>query len=276
MLAAEERDVRVGGLRLRVRTWGARERPTVVLLHGGSAHSHWWDFVAPALADRFHLVAPDLRGHGDSDHAQPAAYALDDYAGDVAALAAALRLDRFALVGHSLGAFIAVRLAERNPAAVRRLVLVDGRPRSGFGRAALVTRLQHLPHPEFTDGEDAVRRFRLLPSGTSARPEVLRHVALAGLRPCPNGSFTLKFDRTAFAQYGGLDVSHGIASLSCSTLFVRGGESTFVTAATMEDMAAQCPHGETAEIAGAHHHVMLDRPEALAACLGEFLQRSLT
>jgi pimeloyl-ACP methyl ester carboxylesterase len=276
MIAAEERDVLVDGLRLRVLAWGAPRLPPVVLLHGGSAHAHWWDFVAARLADRYRLLAPHLRGHGDSAHARPAAYAIDDYVRDLEGLAAALGLDRFALVGHSLGAFVALRHAERNPAAVRRLVLVDGRPRSGTGRrAGLVNRLQFFPHPTFADEEEAIRRFRLLPSATAARAEVLRHVALAGLRRRRDGTLTLKFDRAAFAHYRGIDVSSALASVRCPTLLVRGAESVFVDAPTLAHMAALCPHAETAEIASAHHHVLLDRPEALADRLAAFLEQSL-
>lgn len=273
---AEDHIVHANGLRLHVRVWRAPARPAVVLLHGGSAHARWWDFVADRLAGRYHLVAPDLRGHGDSEHARPPAYAVDDYVRDLEGIAAALALDRFALVAHSLGAFVGLRFTERNPRSVRSLVVVDGRPRSGTGRrAGLVNRLQFLPHPRFADVEEAVRRFRLLPSATGARPEVLRHVAVAGLRRLPDGAFTLKFDRAAFGAYGGIDVSAALAGLRCPTLLVRGGESTFVDAATLGHMTALCPHAEATEIAGAHHHVMLDRPEALGDRIGDFLDRSL-
>ena len=57
--------------------------PAVVLLHGGSAHARWWDHFAAAIGDAYHVVALDLRGHGDSEHADPPAYRIDDYAGDV-------------------------------------------------------------------------------------------------------------------------------------------------------------------------------------------------
>jgi pimeloyl-ACP methyl ester carboxylesterase len=271
-----ERRIRANGLRLRVVTWGAAHHPRVVLVHGGSAHARWWDFVAEALADRYHLIAPDLRGHGDSEHADPPRYGIEEYVHDLEALVTALDLGPVALVGHSLGAFIALRFTECHPELVRCLVTVDGRPWSGRGRrTALLTRLQHLPHPRFTDVDDAVRRFRLLPSATSAPPEVLRHVVLTGLRPLPDGGLTFKFDRATFGHYGQLDLSSAIAGLRCPALFVRGSDSAFVDAAALARMAALYPAAETVEIEGAHHHIMLDRPAALAATLNTFLSTHL-
>jgi pimeloyl-ACP methyl ester carboxylesterase len=133
--------------------------------------------------------------------------------------------------------------------------------------------LSFLPHPVFADREEAVRRFRLLPRGTSARAEVLRHMALAGLRPLPDGRFTLKFDRAAFARRRPLDLVPALAAVRCPTLLVRGGESAFLDAATAAEMAALCPHAEIATIDGAHHHVILDRPEAFTERLLTFLAR---
>jgi len=271
-MSPHEQTVRVNGLRLHVVTWGARARPPVVLLHGGSAHARWWDFVAERLAERYHLIAPDLRGHGDSEHADPPRYGIEEYVHDLEALVRALGVGPFGLVGHSLGSFVALRFTERHPRTVRCLVTVDGRPRSSRGRrASLLTRLQHLPHPRFNDLEDAVRRFRLLPSATSASRDVLRHVVASGIRALPDGGLTFKFDRATFAHYEGLDLTDAIAGLRCPALFIRGSESSFVDADLLACMAALSPGADTAEIAGAHHHIMLDRPAALAATLNTFL-----
>jgi pimeloyl-ACP methyl ester carboxylesterase len=275
-MPADEQIVRVNGLRLHVVTWGARTRPPVVLLHGGSAHARWWDFVAERLAGHYHLIAPDLRGHGDSEHARPPRYGIEEYVHDLEALVRTLDVGAFGLVGHSLGSFVALRFTERHLRSVRCLVTVDGRPRSSRGRrASLLTRLQHLPHPRFTDLEDAVRRFRLLPSATSASPDVLRHIVETGIRTLSDGGLTFKFDRATFAHYEGLDLSEAIAGLRCPALFIRGSESSFVDAGALARMAALAPAAQTAEIAGAHHHIMLDRPAALAATLNTFLASHL-
>jgi len=267
--------LRVGALDLHYLTWGPEDRPTVVLLHGASAHAHWWDYVAPALAERYRVLAPDLRGHGESDHARPPAYAIDDYVHDLEALTSVLAPSRFALVGHSLGGVIALRYTERLAARVATLAIIDSRARTGSGRSGLVNRLSVLPHPVFASPEEAVQRFRLLPRGTTARPEVLRHMALAGIRATGEGTFTLKFDRTAFAKRTLLDLMPALAAVQCPTLIVRGSESVFVDADTLTEMGTACPQAELATIEDAHHHVVLDRPEAIAMRLLLFLERHL-
>ncbi len=265
--------MRVGGLDLHYLAWGQADAPTVVLVHGGVAHAHWWDYVAPRLAERYRVVAPDLRGHGDSDHAVPPAYAIDDYVADLDGLTTALGLTRFALVGHSLGGVIALRYTERHPTQVTSLTVVDSRPTTGSGRSGLIKRLSFFPHPIFASREEAVQRFRLLPRGTTAHPDVLRHMALAGLRETDTGTFTLKFDRAAFTKRQFLDLTPALAAIRCPTLLVRGSESAFVEAATLEAMGAACPHAELATIEGAHHHVVLDRPDAFVQRLLRFLEQ---
>lgn len=71
MAHPHDRFATVNGLRLHYLDWGSRGKPALVLLHGGSAYAQWWDFFAPAFADDFHVIAPDWRGHGDSQHAEP-------------------------------------------------------------------------------------------------------------------------------------------------------------------------------------------------------------
>jgi pimeloyl-ACP methyl ester carboxylesterase len=274
MIAPTDDRVQVGAFTFHYLRWGAVDEPVVILLHGGSAHAHWWDFVAPALADRYRLIAPDLRGHGDSTHAVPPSYRIDDYADDLEGFVHALGIERFAMIGHSLGGVIALRFTDRNPERVWALGMIDSRPVTGSGRSGLVNRLSLLPHPVYADREEAVRRFRLLPRGTSARPEVLRSMALAALKPLDDGRLTLKFDRNAFSRRQFLDLRPALATLRCPTLIIRGTESAFVDAAVTAEMQALCPHAEVIAIAGAHHHVVLDRPEETSTHLRAFLARA--
>lgn len=122
--------VDVGEVTLRVR-YGGQGEP-VVLLHGHPRTHTTWHRVAPRLAETFFVVCPDLRGYGQSTlppdepgHAQSSKRAM---AGDVAALMRYLGRRRFSVVGHDRGALVAFRAAMDYPAAVERLVVMDGLP----------------------------------------------------------------------------------------------------------------------------------------------------
>jgi haloacetate dehalogenase len=123
-------EVDVGGARLRVRHGGAG--PAVGLLHGHPRTHTTWHAVAPILARDFTVVCPDLRGYGESskppghpDHSQMSKRAL---AGDVVSLMLGLGYERFALVGHDRGAYVAFRAAMDHPERVTRLVVMDAVP----------------------------------------------------------------------------------------------------------------------------------------------------
>jgi pimeloyl-ACP methyl ester carboxylesterase len=117
--------IQVNGLRLQVYRWGRPELRPALLLHSLAAHSHWWDGVAPLLAEHFQVVALDLRGHGGSDWVEPAAYRTVDYAGDIVAVLDALGWRSPLVIGHSLGGYIGVNLASLHPDRVGALVIVE-------------------------------------------------------------------------------------------------------------------------------------------------------
>jgi pimeloyl-ACP methyl ester carboxylesterase len=263
------------GQRLHVVDHGGRGL-AVLLLHGGSAHARWWDFVVPHLG-RVRALALDLRGHGDSEWAAGGAYRMGDYAEDVGAAIAGLHLERPALVGHSLGAFVALRYALDHPEALCALVLVDGRASFGVSGSRRLRLLGMLGAARYGSLEEAVAKFRPLPEETVAEPDVLRHVARHSFRRESDGRWTAKFDRASLAAHESFDLRHRLAELELPVLFVRGEHSTVVSAAGQSKLAAACRRGRSVEIPGCHHHVLIDRPDllgrAIGACLHEVIRR---
>lgn len=119
-------NVDVGGVRLAYRVWGEPDAPPMVLLHGLTASGANWAPVAPVLASRYRVYAPDQRGHGTSDW--PGEYSFDALVADVLGFLDALGLARVVLVGHSMGGVVAHLFAGRHPERVTALVVEDPPP----------------------------------------------------------------------------------------------------------------------------------------------------
>ena len=98
----------------------------LVFLHGGLEHGHAWDKVAKALSDKWRVVVPDLRGHGESDWSLGCAYGITDFIPDLVALVETLGIDTFSLVGHSLGGNIATHFAAAYPEKIEKLCNIEG------------------------------------------------------------------------------------------------------------------------------------------------------
>jgi len=113
-------------LKLHYVDWGNTSRPPLLLLHGGRDHARNWDWVAQALREDYHIIAPDLRGHGDSQWAVGGSYATADYVLDVAQLLDALQLFPITIIGHSLGGAVALKYTGTYPGRVHKVVAIEG------------------------------------------------------------------------------------------------------------------------------------------------------
>jgi pimeloyl-ACP methyl ester carboxylesterase len=113
-------------LRLHYVDWGNPSAPPLLLIHGARDHCRSWDWVAAQLCGRWHVIAPDLRGHGDSAWSGDGDYAMHAFVYDAAQLIHHLGLTTVSIVGHSLGGNIATRFTGLYPDQVRRLVSIEG------------------------------------------------------------------------------------------------------------------------------------------------------
>ena len=124
------------GLRLHYADWGNETAPPLILIHGGLDHCRNWDAVARELQPHFHVVAPDLRGHGDSEWAKGSSYSLSDNVYDLGRLMRHAELAGAAIVGHSMGGMVALTYTGTYPEKVSRLGVLDGAFLSAFATAA--------------------------------------------------------------------------------------------------------------------------------------------
>jgi pimeloyl-ACP methyl ester carboxylesterase len=267
---ATRRILDVNGLRLHALEAGRGNPATMLFLHGGSAHAHWFDRVMPAFVERFHALALDQRGHGESEWPVPAAYGTDDFVADLAGALDALGWERTIVVGHSMGGHNAMAFAAAHPERVRALVIGDSRP------AIPPERLRHMQerggraprrHPS---AEAAVQSFRLIPRETVADPAFLAHLARAGLAR-RDGGWAYRFDPACNGTRTPRDVWPLLRRITAPTLIVRGEWSPIMPAETAERMRAAIPRASVVTLAGAHHHITLDQPAAFVAAVTAFL-----
>ena len=113
-------------LRLHYLDWGNDDAADMLLIHGVHDHCHSWDWLAQSLRDRFHVVAPDLRGHGDSEWTLGSPYSYLEYVQDIAQLVQQRHLAPLTVVSHSLGGTIASIFAGTYPEFVSRLAIIEG------------------------------------------------------------------------------------------------------------------------------------------------------
>ena len=113
--APQSRYFQSQGLKLHFTDWGNASAPPLLLVHGGLDHSRSWDHLAQALRGDFHVMAPDLRGHGDSGWATGSSYSLADHVYDLTGLMKSEGFDKVSIVGHSMGGMVSLTYAGAFP-----------------------------------------------------------------------------------------------------------------------------------------------------------------
>ncbi len=268
------RFVEVAGLRLHYLDYGTAGRPAMLCVHGGAAHGHWFDFVAAGFSADYHVRALDQRGHGESAAAKPPDYSYVRYAADLHEVVAKLDLSDFVLIGHSMGGTVALTYAATYPGRVGKLIVVDSTLQMTPDRVAKLREVGTRQGSSYATGEEFVARYRLRPAGTSAAPEIIRHLAQKSGRQSADGSWRHKFDRNVYATRESVDGLPDWNRIKIPALLVKGERSARITPEILAAVKARCPQIEFAEVAGADHHVTLDNPAGFTRAVNAFLAKN--
>ncbi|ETB09158.1 alpha/beta fold hydrolase [Mycobacterium avium] len=270
----ERCDVEVGGCRIRMRVWGAADQPPVVLVHGGGAHSGWWDHIAPFFSHTHRVIAPDLSGHGDSDPRD--SYDLRIWAGEVmAAAAAAGPAGRPTIVGHSMGGWVVSTAAMHYSSKINSMLVIDS---PLWERAPEEGRLRRRKHTEYRARNEILARFTAVPSQELILPYVREHIAAESIRKTSAG-WVWKFDPAIFGgeflQPTPADeesLESMLTAMRCRVGYLRC-EAGLVPPAMAERIRSLLQlRGPFVELAQAGHHPMLDQPLPLVATLRTLLE----
>ncbi len=268
--------VSLNGLRFHYVEWGPPAGPALVALHGLRSYAETFAELAAELPE-MRVVALDQRGRGRSDWDAAGNYATPVYVADLEAFVDALRLDRFHLLGHSMGGANAIVYAGRHPERVLSLIVEEmapGATASSAGSERIARELASTP-ASFPDRASAARFWRAIrPSITDA---ALDSRVRYTLDQAPEGTFVWRHDAAGIAAARGriapFDLGPSLAAVRVPALLVRGGASNYVTDALAGEMSARCPGLQRVDIAGATHYVHDDAPAAFAAAVRAFLAR---
>ncbi len=265
--APQERTATVEGTVIAYRAWGDPADRSIVLVHGGAAHSRWWDHIGPLLANGWRVIALDLSGHGDSGRRDR--YSLDTWAREVLAVVTdAGTAASSVVIGHSVGGMVTLRLASLAGSQIAGAVAIDSpiRDMAPEDRAARQHRAFG-PLRVYPTREAAMARFRPIPD-QPVLAYIADHVAATSVRPA-EGGWTWKFDPRVFAR----DhlTPELLTRLDCRVALFRA-EHGLVTPQQGEVLYDRLGRvAPVIEIPAAGHHIMLDQPIALAATLRTLL-----
>lgn len=194
-------------LRLHYVDWGNPDAPPLILQHGGRDHARSWDWVAQELRHDWHVIAPDLRGHGDSAWSPDGTYIMDAFVYDFAQLVHTLGYDEVTIIAHSLGGNIATRFTGLYPDKVRKLVNIEGLGpapivREEIEAKGLANRMREWIEDKRKASGRLPRRYptleaafaRMKEENSFLTVEQARHLTINGAHRNEDGTWSWKFD----------------------------------------------------------------------------------
>jgi pimeloyl-ACP methyl ester carboxylesterase len=272
-VSAQSRTIVRDDVELHHLDWGNEGRHPIVLVHGSRLHAHVWNDFSGRFKDRFHVVAVDQRGHGDSGWCRHGRYDLEDFYQDLRAVVEARGLTRFTLIGHSLGGRVSMLYASRHHPELERLVLVDitpGRPAAPAG--ADMSRITETPRPREFDSEGHAIAYlgKLL---SRAPAHVIEESVRYGMRQTASGRYTWKYDPAVLKRAPSPhDLWESAKSIPTPTLLQYGSHSNVVSPELAQRLQQTMPRCTVERIDNAGHALFSDQPDAFAASVERFLQ----
>ncbi len=263
------------GVALHYLDWpGPEGAPVLLMVHGRRAHAHWFDPTADHFRSTFHCICPDLRGHGDSGLNGPAS--IPRFAADLAMIIEHFSDRPIVLLAHSFAGRLAILARQLHGAEPSALIMAD----TPIYMRPGPQHFENLAKPRtYGSREEAVNRFRLMPPGNSAHPDLLRYIAERSVSEKSDGTWGWRYDEETTQLPFGVDFPEpeelDLEGFDCPTLVIYGERSSLISPEEAETVALRFRHPTLCELQGAHHHLMLDRPGAFNETLEIFFEDAL-
>lgn len=265
-----DRFVTVNGLRIHYLDWGSEEKPPLIMLHGIGRVAHTFDHIAPHFVPNYHVMAVDMRGHGDSDWDRKGAYLVEDYTKDIEGMAGQLRLRNITIWGNSTGGRVAQVFAGLHPELVSAVISEDVGPERPTQVAESVTRqLKREDEKGWASEEELLTQLK---SSNSRTPEdILQAYAHYGSKRRADGRVIWKRDPAIGNGFVPTELWRFVRQIKSPIIYVVGGRSTIVPAATQEELKKALPQAQIVTIPEVGHYPSEENTRAYLAIVDKFL-----
>ncbi len=271
-------------LRLHYVDWGNTAADPMLLVHGFRDHCHTWDSLARHFAPNYHVVAPDLRGHGDSEWVRGSSYHFLDYVYDLDQLALQAEHAPATVIAHSMGGTLALIFAACFPEKVERLVVIEA-VGNLFGRHENKPVEERIRDWVNNTRELAGRQPRRYPNLEEAyarmqeanphlMPEQARHLTVHGSNQNEDGTYTWKYDNYTHAwpafNVGFERLTELWQQITCPILIINSVDG-FEHRVGQDDTADLFQIAQVVNVADAGHWTYHDQLEEVVGTIQEFL-----
>ncbi len=266
----EDRFVTVNGLRLHYLDWGAPDRPPFIMLHGISRVAHQFDHLAPSFASDYHVMAIDMRGHGDSGWSAEGAYLVEDYVKDLEGFVDQLGLRGLTLLGNSTGGRVVQVYAGLHPERMARLIVEDVGPERPNDIAAAFQRQVQQEANGWASEDELVETLKRANAKT---PEpILRSYAHFGAKRRDDGRMVWKRDPNLARGFIETELWRFVEKIQCPTLYVLGGASRIVPPEAQIRLQDTLARVRVATMPGLGHYPDQEGTEEFVRIAKKFLQ----
>ena len=256
-------------LRIHYLEWGTSGRQPLILLHGIARVAHTFDHLAPHFSKRYHVIAVDMRGHGDSGWDPKQAYLVEDYVRDIEALVEQLNLRDIVFWGNSTGGRVAQVFAGSHPELVAAVIVEDVGPErpSAISEGRGKRMAQEESGWASTDellakvGKDYPR------TGAPLLEALVRH----GSRQRADGRVIWKRDPAINKGFVPTELWRFVQNIKAPIIYILGGGSTIVPAETQARLARTLPQAEIVTMPGLGHYPSEESPAEFLAIVERFL-----
>jgi len=269
----QDRYITVNGLRLHYLDWGSDDKPPFIMLHGISRVAHQFDHIAARFKNDYHVMAIDMRGHGDSAWSPNGAYLVADYVKDLEGFAEQLNLRGLLLLGNSTGGRVVQVYAGLHPDRVARLIVEDVGPERPTDIAAAFQRQVQQEASGWASEDELLESLKR--SNAKTPENILRSYAHFGARQREDGRIVWKRDPNLARGFIETELWRFVREIKCPTIYILGGASRIVPPETQQKLKETLPSVKMVVMPGLGHYPDQESTEDFLRIAQAFLAGTL-